>query len=257
MASAVGNTNVDNINNFTAEGRAKSAADAASDALFSNYEQFIKLLTVQLENQDPTKPLETNEMTAQIAQLSQVEQQINSNKNLETLIGLYNQSQFFSTAGYIGRMVEAPGNLGSLQDGNAVFVYALASDAETVNVTITDADDNVVFEGNGTKLAGRNQYIWDGKNNNGDTMPDGTYKIAVVAKDVAGDDITVGLSSAGKVTSVETIDGAAYLALGDILVPFNEILSVREMPKFPANSNTTTNTTGDAGNTTDETNEAA
>lgn len=235
---AIQATNVDNINNFTAAGKAKDKNTEATNALFSNYEQFIKLLTVQLENQDPTKPLETAEMTSQIAQLSQVEQQINSNKNLETLIALYNSSQFSSTVGYIGKLLEAPGNLTNLENGQGVVIYNLADKAAKVDITITDADDNIIYQGDGTKFAGkdvgtaagRNQMIWDGKNNNGQLVADGTYKIAVKAYDVAGKEIKSATSSAGRVSSVETLEGRAYLAMGDILVPFNEVVSVREMP---------------------------
>jgi flagellar basal-body rod modification protein FlgD len=223
--------NTDNINNLTASGQTTSSKNAeATNQLFSNYEQFIKLLTVQLQNQDPTKPLETDQLTSQIAQLSQVEQTLNTNKSLETLISLYNQSQFSSTVGYIGKMLEAPGNLTDLANGQAPVVYNLAEDATTVDITISDTTDKIIWQGTGTKNAGRNQIIWDGTDNNGDPVADGTYKIAVVAKDAGGKAITSSTSSAGRVTSVETLEGAAYLAMGDILVPFNEVISVREMP---------------------------
>ena len=81
---------VDNINNFTAAGKAaaKSQADKASQSLFGTTQDFIRMLTVQLQNQDPTKPLDTSELTQQIAQLSGVEQQINTNKNLESLMAI-------------------------------------------------------------------------------------------------------------------------------------------------------------------------
>ncbi len=242
---AIDATKTDNINNFTASGKAASEKNAeATNQLFSNYEQFIKLLTVQLENQDPTKPLETDQLTSQIAQLSQVEQTLNTNKSLDTLIGLYNQSQFSSTVGYIGKLLEAPGNLTTLDDGQAVVVYSLAEKADKLNITITDSSDKVVYEADGIKLgianeAGRNQWVWDGKDNAGKLAPEGTYKIKVVAKDAKDKEIVSSTSSAGRVTSVETVDGAAYLALGDILVPFNEVVSVREMPAKTTSTPTT------------------
>lgn len=230
MATSTATTS-DNINNFTAAGKATSAKNAeATNKLFSNYEQFIKLLTVQLQNQDPTKPLETDQLTSQIAQLSQVEQTLNTNKSLDTLISLYNQSQFSSTVGYIGKMLEAPGNLTNLASGQAPVVYSLAADANTVDITISDTTDKIIWQGTGTKTAGRNQIVWDGKDSAGKLVAEGTYKIAVVAKDAGGKAITSSTSSAGRVTSVETLEGKAYLAMGDILVPFNEVISVREMP---------------------------
>lgn len=230
MAIATDTSKTDNINNFTAAGKAKSQADKASDSLFSNYDQFVKLLSVQLQNQDPTKPLETDQITSQIAQLSQVEQQVNSNKNLETLIGLYNQSQFSAVVGYIGKLVEAAGNYIDLSSGKAVMVYNLAEGATSAKITISDTNGNVIREMDGTMLAGRNQVIWDGKNNAGETVEDGTYTIAVKATDAAGDTVKSATASAGRVSSVETINGVASIAIGDILVPLNEVVSVRDMP---------------------------
>ena len=105
----------DNITNFTAAGKAKqSEADKAGDKLFSNYQDFVKLLTVQLQNQDPTKPLETDQLTQQIAQLSQVEQQVNTNKNLEKLMLAFSQTQTSNMVSYIGKQVEALRNIGHL-----------------------------------------------------------------------------------------------------------------------------------------------
>lgn len=235
---AVSGANVtDNIKTLTGQN-----TDKATDQLFSNYEEFVKLLTVQLENQDPTKPLETDQLTQQIASLSQVEQQINTNKNLEKLMTFFMQSQVSSQVGYMGKLVEAPGNLGALSGGQGIFVYTLAAEASNVEVSISDVDGNVVYSGDGTKLAGRNTFVWDGKNNQGQQMPDGTYMVSVKAKDPSGQAIESSTSSSGKVTSVETIDGITYIALGDILVPMDKIVSVREWPLgTPANNNDTAN----------------
>lgn len=226
----------DNIKNFTAAGQAeKSAADKAGAALFSNYEDFVKLLTVQLENQDPTKPLETDQLTSQIAQLSTVEQQVNTNKNLEKLMQFFMQSQVTQNVSYIGKLVEAPGNLGSLLGGKGVFVYNLEQEADKVTVNISDTQGNVVYTADGTKLAGRNTFVWDGTKNDGTKATDGTYSISITAKDPGGEAVKSATASSGKVTSVETIDGVTYIALGDILVPMDKIVSVREMPVINSN----------------------
>lgn len=228
---AIDASKTDNINNFTAAGiAAQKQSEAAAKSLFGTTQDFIKLLTVQLQNQDPTKPLETDQITQQIAQLSQVEQQINTNKNLESLAASFAQSQISSNVSYIGKLVEAPGNLGSLLGSKGVFVYTQEAESEKTQIVISDPEGNVVYTGNGTKLAGRNTFIWDGKNNEGEQMPDGAYKIEVKATDAGGKEVKSVTSSSGRVTSVETIDGATYIALGDILVPQDKVVSVREMP---------------------------
>ena len=226
---AIVNTTADNINNFTAAGKAaaKTAAEKAGTKLAGDTETFIKLLTVQLQNQDPTKPLETDQITSQIASLSQVEQGIATNKNLEKLIAFFTNSQNSNNVSYIGKYVEAPGNLSALQGGQATAVYNLAAEAKEAKVTISDAAGNVVFTADGTKLAGRNTYNWNGKKTDGTQAPDGVYKIAVVAKDELGKTVAATTSSFGKVSSVETVEGVNYLALGDVLVPLDKVISVR------------------------------
>ena len=218
-----------NINNFTAAGKAaqKTAAEQAATKLFSSTQDFIKLLTVQLQNQDPTKPLETDQITQQVASLSQVEQQINTNKNLEKLMASYAQSQNSTAVSYIGRYVEAPGNLSALQGAQATFVYNLAGEAKETKITISDAKGNVVYTADGTKLAGRNTFNWNGKDSSNKQLADGVYKVTVTAKDELGKAVAATTSSFGKVSSVETIEGVNYLALGDILVPIDKVISVR------------------------------
>jgi flagellar basal-body rod modification protein FlgD len=223
----------DNINNLTIAGKAaaQSSSAKATNSLVSTTEDFLKLLTVQLQNQDPTKPMETDQITQQIASLSQVEQQINTNTNLEKLMAAYTQSQASSNVSYIGRMVEVPGNQTVMLNGNAVVVYNLETDADSVQVVVSDAQKNVVYTGSGTKIAGRNQLIWDGTQDGGGRAPDGTYTFAVNA--LMGDGKTVvksTTSTAGLVTSLETKDGVSNLALGNILVAPDSVTSVRDMP---------------------------
>jgi flagellar basal-body rod modification protein FlgD len=233
MANSVPTAQADNINNFTVAGRAKTESEKASQSLFGTTQDFIKLLTVQLQNQDPTKPLETDQITQQIAQLSQVEQQINTNKNLEVLTAAFAKSQVSATVSYIGKYVEAPGNLISLLGEQATVVYNLADDtANDVSIAISDTAGNVVYNGTGTKLAGRNTFAWNGTKDDGSQAPDGTYIFSIKAKDASGAEVASTTSSYGKVTSVETIadkNGNLHydLALGDILVPLASVISVR------------------------------
>src|SRR5689334_12301051 len=112
-----------------------SQAAAAQAALSTDEQNFLKLLTTQLQNQDPTNPLDTNQMTQQIAMLSQVEQQVNTNKNLEQLVTLMSSTQYNSIVSYIGKQIEAPGNAGALQNGHALFAYYLQGAADHTNIT--------------------------------------------------------------------------------------------------------------------------
>src|SRR5580692_10651622 len=88
-----------------------SSGDAMNQ-LSGNFDTFLTLLTTQLKNQDPTSPMDSNEFTQQLVEFSQVEQQIDTNTNLQTLITQgQSQSGAYAT-GYLGKSV-------SITNGNA------------------------------------------------------------------------------------------------------------------------------------------
>ncbi len=215
---------VDNINNVTGKNSSSTNKDAVKAQ--TNYQDFLKLLTTQLQNQDPTAPADTNQLTQQIATLSQVEQQINTNQNLQKLISLFNTTSMNSVVGYIGKQVESDGDKGVLQNGDASFVYNLDKDAESAKIQILDASGDVVLSADGTKLAGRNEVLWDGKDSNGKQLADGTYTIKVTAKDATGADVKVTTSTVGVVSSVDSKDGVITLMLGDVAVGLDKVHSV-------------------------------
>lgn len=217
---------IDNINNVT--GKNASSTDKASVKAQTNYQDFLKLLTTQLQNQDPTAPADTNQLTQQIATLSQVEQQINTNQNLQKLIGLFNTTTMNSVVGYIGKQIESDGDKGVLQNSKASFVYNLEKDAQSVDLQILDITGKEVLKASGTKVAGRNEVLWDGKDGDGKQLADGTYTLKVKGKDYTGADLKVTTSTVGVVSSVDTKNGETVLTLGDVTVALDKVHSVRQ-----------------------------
>jgi flagellar basal-body rod modification protein FlgD len=222
MSSVANTTSAQN-----AAGAGSSNTTVANSALNSNYQDFLKLLTTQLQNQDPTAPADTNQITQQIAMLSQVEQQINTNSNLQNLISLYSNNQLNGSVNYIGKRVEAPGNTGQVVNGAGEFVYNLSGAAATTNVTIKDSTGTTVFTGSGTTVAGKNIVYWDGTNSiTGAKMSDGTYTISVTATDSNGAPVTATPETTGIVTSLDTVNGVTTLSLGTQSVPISSVTSV-------------------------------
>jgi flagellar basal-body rod modification protein FlgD len=227
MANSSITSIVDNINNTTTN-RDTSASGLAAAKAQSSKQDFLKLLTTQLQNQDPTAPTDTNQLTQQIATLSQVEQQIATNNNLEKLIGLFNTSTLNSVVGYIGKQVEADGDKGILNNGSATFVYNLEKDAASADVQILDASGSVVLSASGTKLAGRNEVLWDGVDSANRQLPDGAYTIKVTAKDSSGANVNVTTATVGVVTAIDSINGVTTLRLGDVSVGLDAVHSVSQ-----------------------------
>src|SRR6202000_1078697 len=87
----------------TAAASTNGSSNDAMSQLSGNFDTFLQLLTTQLKNQDPTSPMDSNEFTQQLVEFSQVEQQINTNTNLQTLItqGTSQAGTFAST--YLGK----------------------------------------------------------------------------------------------------------------------------------------------------------
>src|ERR1700684_4390416 len=98
---------------------AATAATSDSIVIASNFTEFLQLLTTQLQNQDPLSPMDTNQFTQQLVEFSQVEQQMNTNTNLQTLITQgQTQSGAYAT-GYLGKVVTVTGGQAALTDGQA------------------------------------------------------------------------------------------------------------------------------------------
>lgn len=159
---------------------------------------FLKMLTTQLKNQDPTEPMDVSQMTQQIAQYSGVEQQIKTNTHLEQLLNSNKQSQLSTAVGYIGKEIETDGNVSSLvyaqdgsQTGTAEFSYTLPSGVKSATINIIDASGEVVHSGEGTVVEGKNTVRWNGYSSISKKQLDaGQYRIEVVAKDEAGETIS-------------------------------------------------------------------
>jgi len=207
-------------------GSTGSQSSVARMSLGDNIDNFLKLLIVQLQHQDPTAPFDTNQMAQQIATLSQVEQQINTNKNLETLVTLMNATQYNSIVNYIGKQIEAPGNAGALEDGHALFAYYLQDNAATVKAVIKDQAGNVVFEGPAPTVRGRNQFDWNGLSTSGQAMPEGTYNIEIEALDASNNAVQSQVFTTGIVTSIDSANGSVYASFGDLSIPIQNITSI-------------------------------
>ncbi|HUO88856.1 MAG TPA: flagellar hook assembly protein FlgD [Rhizomicrobium sp.] len=199
---------------------------SAQQQLSSNFDTFLQLLTTQLQNQDPLSPMDSNQFTQQLVEFSQVEQQINTNDNLKTLIAQgANQTGAYAVS-YLGKAVTVTNGNAALVNGQATWTYNLdATSAQTI-LTVTDANGQTVFSGPGETAAGTHRFTWDGAGSNGTTLPDGAYKLTVSA--AAGDGSTVQseVASSGVVTQVDMTGSAPQLMIGPMEIPLSDVAGV-------------------------------
>jgi len=208
-----------------------TASQEARAKLTGDLQSFLTLLTTQLKHQSPLEPMDSTEFTAQLAQFAGVEQNIQTNANLEKLIGLNSSNQALTAVGYLGKYVEAKGNAGALIGGQANFAYELPSNAEAVAITIRNESGVPVITVPGELTAGRHTFAWDGQDLQGVQHPDGKYTITVSAAGSSGQALSVQTYTAGIVDGADSSSGTVKLIINGVEVPLSEVITVKEPPK--------------------------
>jgi len=217
------------INGVGFKDQNKGGTGTAS-SLTETFDTFLALLTTQLQNQDPLDPLKSEEFTQQLVQFSSVEQSINQNKKLEQLIDLERAGQINGAVSYIGKEVEGVWSKLQLKDGASKITYGLDGTAVKTTINILNENGQIVRTVAGNVATGRHEYVWDGKDNAGNQVPDGVYNFTVTA--VGPEDKTVDTVTAavGKVTGIEIVGGVVTLTFGKLGVPLDKVFAVRDVP---------------------------
>lgn len=165
-----------------------NTTDDARKGLNTTYDQFLRLLTTQLKNQDPLNPMDTKDMTNQLIALAEVEQSIAQTEKMNELIKLNQTSAINSTLlGYIGMNVDYKGADFTYKGGSALqFDYTIGDGAATAKIEILDNAGKVVWTGPAQTAEGSHSIIWNGTTTSGTNAPEGKYKIKVSALDADG-----------------------------------------------------------------------
>lgn len=189
-------------------------ATQASSANSRDSEMFLKLLTTQLRNQDPTNPADATEYVAQIATFTQVEQLVQMNSGMSALQALLSSALGRLDLSYVGREVEAKVSEFRFDGDSVSFTYASAGAAE-VEIVVLDRTGTAVFSMEGDPEAGEHSFEWDGRGDDGTVLPAGSYRIEARAKDASGRFADAVVSIRGVVDEVITENGASLLVLGN------------------------------------------
>jgi len=202
-----------------------TAPGNAISSLSNNFETFLTLLMTQLQNQDPTNPLDTNEFTSQLVQFASVEQQIATNRSLGQLIDLTQSGQVLQSSAMVGRRVEVESDRLSLQNGSATVKFTSATDAPAT-VLVYNSGGTKVAETMVPATAGSNEWTWNGRNSSGTLLRDGVYTVAVLGSNGDGSAKALPFSVLGTATGVEQKDKAIKLKIGDLTVDFTKVKAV-------------------------------
>ncbi|MBI3793502.1 MAG: flagellar hook assembly protein FlgD [Nitrospinae bacterium] len=190
---------------------------------------FLKLLIAQLKHQDPLNPMNSDAFTSEMAQFSSLEQLTNINTNLGGLANVQNAVNNSEAMGMIGRTIQAAGNSVSITNGKATSVnFNLADASHTTTVAISNSQGQVVnVLPQGALGAGNQTVPWDGKDSNGNLLPDGTYTYTVNAADASGNPVLSTTYMTGVVSSVSVLNGTTSLNVGNQQVSLGSVMNVK------------------------------
>lgn len=207
-------------------------------------DSFMLLLVTQFKYQDPLNPMDDKEFIAQMAQFSSLEQMMNLNTSMESVVEATNNQQMINATSYIGKQVTVSGNnIGKVTDADgkttvSAFRYAFGDNVVKGTLSVKDASGNTVYtEDLAGKQAGTTfDFAWNGLTGAGTPAPDGVYIVSLSAFNSAGEAVLSDQVVDATVTGLVNQDGTIYLGMdgGQLL----ELAKVRQVstPKVVAST---------------------
>ena len=203
-----------------------SASSAVNNTeIASNFTEFLQLLTTQLQNQNPLSPMDTNQFTQQLVEFAQVEQQMNTNSSLSTLVSLAQSQQSTSALSLIGANVVVNGATVPMTGGNANWTMN-ASKPATATITISDSTGQTAYSGKFAVNSGAQSFHWNGIGNNGQQWPDGNYTLTATAVDASGQPVTISTQVTAKVDSVDLTQTPPVLSVAGQNYSLNQLQQI-------------------------------
>ena len=167
-------------------------------------QNFLKMLTVQLQNQDPLNPMDNAAMTAQLAALNQVDGINKLNTSVTSLVAQMQSANFMNLASSVGKTALSAGSK-AYYSGNPVSMAAkLDTSVSSLKAVIRDSNGQIVSKFDfGAAASGVTDFIWDGADDSGNEVPQGMYTLELTATD-----------SQGKVSYPDSYVGAMVASIG-------------------------------------------
>jgi flagellar basal-body rod modification protein FlgD len=209
-----------------------TSSSSTSGSSILGKDDFLKLLIVQLKNQDPLNPMEGTEFATQLAQFSSVEQLTNINDTLTQSVStnqLMTQSIGNSLATtMIGKSVKASGSSFGYTGGDDVSLgYTLAGGASTVTTKIYDKAGSLVRTITANDVStGDGSVTWDGLDQNGSQAATGTYTFKVSAFDADGNAVSTSTYVTGTITAVRFTSSGTVFVVDGVEVPLSQIVEI-------------------------------
>ncbi|MAS87474.1 MAG: hypothetical protein CMH30_05810 [Micavibrio sp.] len=220
------------------EAAAANASINAEDAKEKGIE-FLQLLLTQLQNQNPLEPTDTNELTNQLLQQSQLEQQIQTNETLTELAAKIEANTGFSSIGYIGKEIEVLDNMAPIQNNEASFAYVIDGTPETIDLTVTNANGDILYTIPGSIEPGAHKFTFDATQSDLPVADGEPVFLFVNAQDKNGKSLNGLISGFAKVDGVDGSSGQSLLTAGNVTYSLGQILRITGNSQTVAEEQTT------------------
>ena len=224
--------------NLATNGAVGTGLSAVENKTALGKDDFMKLLLVQLQYQDPTEPMDAEKILTQTSQLAALEASDNTKTALEKLTASLGNTQQFSTIAAIGKRADLGSDAISHDEGStSSFEMYFPEDVASGTITITDNDGKQVAtmdiakqkDANGDEIATRDagvyKFDWDGLDNQDNSAKSGIYHINATYKSSDGSKNTTRVG-AYPIESVKFDQGNTYVKLGSSYVPLDSVKEV-------------------------------
>lgn len=188
---------------------------------------FLNLLVTQIRFQDPLNPVDYHEMTSQLTQFGSLEALNKISKSFENLISYQASINSLQATNLIGKKVKSSGDIITVEGGKPSEASYQLSKPGRVRIHIIDHRGNIVrVLEDGFKNASEHRVIWDGKDLNGNTVPDGVYIFKISAIDESGNAIGTSSFQLNKITGISFENGMVYLSYPSGKTTLENIISI-------------------------------
>lgn len=216
---------ISDVSSVSAGQTSVSQTSSGTSAVSSDFETFLKMMTVQMQNQDPLNPVESTDFAVQLATFSQVEQQVQTNEHLESLASAIGGAGLASRAQLIGRSVLSAG--GAEYDGGTLAIVPEYG-ALTGSHILVVRDEDGAEVGRRVLDGAPEQINWNGTTDSGYQVPVGLYTFAI--ESYVDDELVSTMSALtwGVIQEVQTngADTTLVLESGETLYE-SEVSSIR------------------------------
>lgn len=214
---------------ITSTSTAAAATSTTNSALAQtsvDFNMFLKLLTTQMQNQDPLKPMDSTEYTQQLAQFSQVEQTVKQTSTLSDILAQLTTQNIAQATGFIGKTANFDYAVSGLSAiAPAQWSYSASAPLTTLTATVSDATGRTVLSRSLTPDQ-NGAFTWDGTLDNGGQASPGAFTLSLRGTTAQGADVPVAITTNGRIDEVLGGGGSVTLGVNGVQIPMAKLTKV-------------------------------